>query len=163
MRSGLLVRGVALAVVVCVVACCSSGTDVTAFNESTQPIELDVLSEEGRSWRGTLQPGESAEVWLGFGGPKRLEFVVDGKRMVYDQTTMPPGLARATSGGAEAHWRWRGRNAVFEVPVPSRLDRWFRQMLALGCVGMLVVGAIAWYVRRLWIQGSPEAQRRNLR
>lgn len=162
MRSGLLVRGVALAVVVCVVACCSSLSTVVAFNDSTRPIELTVRAPHGTGWTGRLEPGKSVEVWKGFRGPVTMTFKVDGRTIMYDEKSLG-GFARSGSAGAEVNWRWRGRTGVFEVATRNKVSKWINQMLALGCVGMLVVGAIAWYVRRLWIQGSPEAQRRNLR
>lgn len=162
MRAAFLVRAFALAVVVSIIACCSSLSTVVAFNDSSRPMDLKVSAPHGQGWVGRLGPGESVEVWKGFRGPVTMTFEIDGRKIKYDEKELG-GFARAGDAGAEVNWRWRGRTGVFEVATRNKLSKWMNQMAALGCVGMIVVGAIAWHVRRLWIQGTPAAERRNLR
>lgn len=143
MRCGLVVRAVGLAVIVWVIACCSSLSTVIAFNDSDRAIDLKVSAANGEGWSGRLEPGASVEAWSGFRGPGSMTFVVDGKKVA---DALPAGFANAGSGGAEAHWRWKGRGTDFKVVVGNKLSRWMNRMVALGFVALVVLALIVRWV-----------------
>lgn len=124
--------------IVWVIACCSSLSTVVAYNNSDRAIDLEVRAPRGKGWSGRLEPGASVEAWSGFRGPRSMTFVVDGRKTEYTFDRLPAGFGNAGSGGAEAHWRWKGRGADFKVVVINKVTRWFNQMLGLGC-GLLVL------------------------
>lgn len=163
MRAGFLVRAFALAVVLSIIACCSSLSTVVAFNDSTRPMDLKVSAPHGEGWAGRLAPGESVEVWSGFRGPGTMTFVVDGKTIKYDEAALG-GFARAGSAGAEVNWRWQGQSGVFEVATRNKVSQWMNQMLALGC--LIVIGfaiAVRWMVLTLQRHAADAARNRPSR
>lgn len=76
-----------------------------------------------------------------------MTFIVDGKKLDYTPETLPPGFARAGSGGSVVHWRWTGRDARFEIAVRNKLSRWMNQMMGLGCICFAMFAlAVRWAI-----------------